>query len=155
MLCPFIAQPATPTPTPMTATTKYLRTDHLTIASARNTISNSAVPASEWSNEMIGPLLAIFFAVEAAPTSDPVTTLCRDALARKAGGEIATFDVKSSTTKHREHVLSGQLTANVGMGAPQPGHASAHHLIRSDFTFRCRISKGRVREVRLNPLTGA
>jgi hypothetical protein len=38
------------------------------------------------------------------------------------------------------------------MGAPASGSASAHHLIRTQFDFSCRVYKGRVREAAVNPL---
>lgn len=89
-----------------------------------------------------------------APAEDPDARLCSRALERKAGGEIATITVSSSRSGRSGRTIEGQLTAFVGMGAPAPGYAGTHHLIRSDFTFRCRIKRGRVREAAVNPLTG-
>lgn len=84
---------------------------------------------------------------------DPALRLCKPILARKAGGQIATIAVSSERSGRHGRTIEGQLTAFVGMGAPSPGSASAHHLIRSDFTYRCRVAGGRVREAAVNPLT--
>lgn len=86
------------------------------------------------------------------PQPDPAVAICKPALARKAGGDIATIEVSSTRTTRRGRVIEGRLTAFEGMEAPAPGHAAAHHLIRSDFSYRCRVSHGRVREAAVNPL---
>jgi hypothetical protein len=100
---------------------------------------------------MIGLLLAAPLATGAI-ADDPAVPVCRPALARKAGGEIATLDVTAARTTRSGRVIEGQLTAFQGMAAAKPGSASTHHLIRVDFTFRCRVAGGRVREARLKTL---
>ena len=85
-------------------------------------------------------------------SEDPAVRLCRPILARKAGGQIASLDVTSRRSGRRGRTIEGRLTAFQGMGPPPPGSASAHHLIRSDFTFSCRVSRGRVRKAAVNPL---
>lgn len=89
-----------------------------------------------------------------AASYDPAVSLCKPALARKAGGQIATIDVRSRRSHRSSRIIEGELTAFVGMGPPASGSAATHHLIRSDFSFRCRIVRGRVKEVAVNPLTG-
>lgn len=88
----------------------------------------------------------------AASASDPALPPCKAALANKAGGQIATIDVASVRVTSRGRTIKGQLTAFQGMGAPAPGSASAHHLIRIDYSYTCRVRGGRVREAALNPL---
>lgn len=91
----------------------------------------------------------IIFALAAIAAHHIVTPknaldLCRPALARKAGGDIATIEVGSSQRGNSRLTIKGQLTAFQGMGPPQPGSASAHHLIRADFNFVCQVERGRV-----------
>jgi hypothetical protein len=90
---------------------------------------------------MIGLILA---AALAASSNSSALALCKPVLARKAGGEIAKIAVDSSSGGSNGRTLKGRLTAFLGMGPPAPGSASAHHLIRADFTFRCRVARGRV-----------
>lgn len=102
---------------------------------------------------MIIFLLASIMASHPA-SEDRSLKLCKAALARKAGGEIATIDVSAARRAKRGTIIEGRLTAFEGMGPPAPGSASAHHLIRSDYSFRCAIVRGRVREAALNPPGG-
>src|SRR3982751_1794269 len=100
---------------------------------------------------MIG--LFLLSAIVGQPaSSDPAVALCKPLLARKAGGEIATIDVAATRVRHGVRTVEGQLTAFIGMGAAPAGSASTHHLIRAQFTYRCRVSGTQVREARLNPL---
>lgn len=99
-------------------------------------------------------MIILAFAAIAAQhviTPNAALDLCRPALARKAGGDIATIDVGSSKPKNAGLTIKGWLTAFQGMGPPQPGSASAHHLIRSDFDFTCRIERGRVSRATVSP----
>jgi hypothetical protein len=96
--------------------------------------------------------LIIAAASLAQPSGSAALDLCRPVLARKAGGEIATIEVASYRKERRGSRIGGRLTAFVGMGPPAPGSASAHHLIRTQFDFSCRVYKGRVREAAVNPL---
>ena len=84
--------------------------------------------------------------------SEAILQLCQPALVRKLGGDIQTISESSTRRSHGGAVIEGRLTASVGMGPPQPGYASAHHLIRGDFTFRCRVRDGIVRDATVVPL---
>lgn len=90
---------------------------------------------------ILGGLLA-----SASVDSDEVLKLCRPALERKAGGEIQTIGVTSTRKVRRGYAISGQMTVFIGMGPPQPGAASAHHLIRANFDFSCRTFGRNVRK---------
>lgn len=94
--------------------------------------------------------LALAAAHPGRDTDDPLS-LCRPLLSREAGGEIATIEIASTRRVGRRTTIKGRLTAFLGMGPPQAGSASAHHLIRSDFTFSCRLDRGKVRGVRVKP----
>ena len=99
-------------------------------------------------------MIMLFLAAMAEPSatsSESALKLCRPVLERKAQGEIAAIDVRSSHAGRGGRTLEGRLTAFIGMGPPAAGSASAHHLIRTTFDFRCRVSGSRVREARLNP----
>ena len=98
---------------------------------------------------MIGLLLASAMIAHAV-ADDRTLALCKPALERKAGGEIATVAVTSSRSGRSGRTIEGRLTAFVGMGPPAPGSASTHHLIRTEYDFRCRVRGGHVREARLN-----
>jgi hypothetical protein len=68
---------------------------------------------------------------------------CDAALARKAGGEVDSMTV-TSTTRHRSDIIiRGRLTVFLGMATAAPGSASAHHLIRADYGFECSGRYGR------------
>lgn len=99
---------------------------------------------------MILLALAVFSA-EPVADADDALRICRPALARKAGGDIQT--VSATATRKTRHgiTVTGQLTAFIGMGPPQPGSASAHHLIRGDFDFLCRIKGMRVVKTTVSP----
>jgi hypothetical protein len=83
--------------------------------------------------------------------ADAALSVCRPELARKAGGEIASIALDSSRPQRNGVTIGGRLTAFQGMGPPQPGYASAHHLIRADFTFKCRVVRGRVSDASVSP----
>lgn len=83
--------------------------------------------------------------------SEAALNLCRPILERKAEGEISRINVRSSHANRNGQIIEGRFTAFIGMAAPGPGSASTHHLIRTDFDFRCRVSRGRVRDARINP----
>ena len=100
-------------------------------------------------------LLLFASAVLSPPGSeDPALDLCKPMLARKAGGEIATIGITSVKVGRHGRTIEGQLTAFVGMAPAPPGSASTHHLIRSDFTYKCRVHAGRVRQSSVNPVGG-
>jgi len=96
-------------------------------------------------------ILGAALALQLTP-SDPAVELCKPALARKAGEDIATIDVVSSVANGRRRRIEGRLTAFAQMGPAPPGMARTHHLGRLEFTFRCDIRDGRVRKTRVNPL---
>ena len=98
---------------------------------------------------MVGALGALA-ASSSFDTSNAVR-LCRPALAVKAGGEIQTITATSMRKSGRSSIVTGRLTAFIGMGSPQPGSASAHHLIRADFDFRCRINGRNVGKTTVTP----
>jgi len=100
-------------------------------------------------------MLALLIASSAAVNSPQVRTavdLCRPVLARKAGGEIATIDVTAFTVGRKEIAVRGRVTIFAGMGPPAAGYASAHHLVRSDFNYRCTIERAKVRSASLKPV---
>jgi hypothetical protein len=121
------------------------------MARATRTVTRSFLTQGDWRTAMLGLLIAAVSVVNPA-SDDASLALCKPVLARKAGGEIANIDVTSSRAERNGRRISGRLTAFLGMGPPAPGSASAHHLIRADFTFHCRVAGGRVREAAVNPL---
>lgn len=101
---------------------------------------------------MISLMLALASATHATGTKARALELCRPRLERKVGGEIQTIDVRSVRRTDAGLTLKGRLTANLGMGPPQPGYASTHHLIRADFDFVCGVRGNRVRYTSAKPL---
>ena len=99
---------------------------------------------------MIDLLLASALAAQPA-NAERALALCKPILARKAGGEIATIETHSAQRSSRGLTIRGGLTAFLGMGSPAAGSASTHHLIRANFTYRCRVHGNRVREAAVNP----
>jgi hypothetical protein len=87
-----------------------------------------------------------------APSTQSAIARCRPALERKVEGQIDTLSVNSSRVVGRSRLLRGRLTAFLGMGPPGPGSASAHHLIRADFQFRCEASRSGVRSTSATPI---
>ena len=100
---------------------------------------------------MTGLLLASLLGAS-SPTDTSVLRACRPLLTRKAGGEIATLEVHSSTVNSAGRTFRGRLTAFQGMGPPPPGAASTHHLIRVEYRFTCRVRGGRARAASVTPL---
>lgn len=84
--------------------------------------------------------------------SDAALQICRPTLARKAGGDIQTISVTSAQKVRGGFIMAGQLTVFIGMEPPQPGSASAHHLIRANFAFNCRTIGKNVRKATVRPL---
>lgn len=81
--------------------------------------------------------------------SQSAVELCRPALARKAGGEIAMIDVADSRSGHGGLTIEGRLTAYARMGPAPAGVARTHHVGRFDFNYRCEVRNGRVRKTRV------
>ena len=98
---------------------------------------------------MIAVFAAMMFAAH-SQSANPASALCRRSLARKAGGEIATFRVDRSTVTGKTTTILGQITVYIGMGTPAAGAASGHHLIRTTYSYRCTVSGGRVRKTTLS-----
>jgi hypothetical protein len=100
-------------------------------------------------------MLTLLMAAAAATTPPAVNTaldLCRPVLATKAGGEISAIEVTSFHLGRKDIAINGRLIAFLGMGPPPPGSASAHHLIRAQFTYRCTVQRARVRSASVAPL---
>jgi len=86
------------------------------------------------------------------PAVSAAVDVCRPILARKAGGEISAIEVTSFRLGRKEIAVTGRLIAFLGMSPPPPGSASAHHLIRAQFTYRCTVRRARVRSASVAPL---
>jgi hypothetical protein len=84
------------------------------------------------------------------PSANSALALCRPALARKANGEIAAMSVERPVVRGNTTAVTGRITVFVGMGAPAAGSASAHHLIRAEYGYRCFIRSGKVRKTTLS-----
>lgn len=100
-------------------------------------------------------MLALLIASTAAATPPQVQAavdLCRPVLARRAGGKIASIDVTKFTIGRKEIALRGRVTVFAGMTAPAPGFASAHHLVRTQFSYRCTVKRSKVHSASLAPL---
>src|SRR5437588_830047 len=98
-------------------------------------------------------MLAQFLAISAPQpaSSDEALALCKPALARKAGSEIATIEVDQSQNVRGGLTIEGRLTAYARMGLAPAGSARAHHVGRIDFSYSCEVIRDRVRKVRVNP----
>jgi hypothetical protein len=98
---------------------------------------------------MIDLIVAAAIATHPASTRTALA-LCRPALARKAGGQIATIAIARSSIRSGMRRIAGRVTVFAGMGPPPPGSASAHHLIRADYNYVCSVRGGRVRSLTLS-----
>jgi hypothetical protein len=98
---------------------------------------------------MIALVLALV--MSQPPSPDEAIALCKPALARKAGGEVATMDVAKTHTLRGRRTIEGRLTVFAQMGPAPAGSARTHHLGRIEFSYGCEVSNGRVRKARLNP----
>src|SRR4051794_18727568 len=98
-------------------------------------------------------LFAVSLALQPV-AADPVVELCKPTLARKVDGEIATIDVSSRRMIGHRQIIEGRLSAFAHMGPAPAGFARTHHVGRIEFTYRCEVSKNRVRKARVNPLGG-
>jgi hypothetical protein len=70
--------------------------------------------------------------------------LCKVALARRAGGEIDRITTDSATASGKTRVIRGQVSVFIGMPPAPPGSARAHHLIRAEYHYSCRMRRGRI-----------
>jgi hypothetical protein len=98
-------------------------------------------------------MIALLFAFGISQASPPAQALalCKSALQREASGEIGTMEVDESRSEHGHLTIDGRLTAFARMGPAPAGSARAHHVGRFELSYRCEITRGRVRKVRLNP----
>jgi len=101
--------------------------------------------------KMIGLAFALMAHPVVPETKAHALQLCRPKLEQSAGGEIQTIDVLSERGTRSGIIISGRLTAFLGMGPPAPGSASTHHLIRADFNYICEVRAGRVRYASARP----
>jgi hypothetical protein len=96
-------------------------------------------------------MIALLLAAAATQLSaDQAVALCKPALARKAGGDIATIEVIDSHVARGRLAISGQLTAFTRMGPAPAGTARTHHVGRIDYSYSCEVSHGGVRKARVN-----
>jgi hypothetical protein len=98
---------------------------------------------------MIAVFAATMFAAQTT-SANSASALCRRSLARKAGGEIATFSIDRSTVAGNSTTIFGRITVFIGMEQPAAGAASAHHLIRTGYSYRCQVRGGKVRKMTLS-----
>lgn len=100
---------------------------------------------------MIALILA---AVAAQPADNPALAeslrLCRPKLEQRVSGEISSISVTASIAANGWTVIRGPMRALIGMGEPERGHASTHHLIRADYDFICWVADSRVRKTEVN-----
>jgi hypothetical protein len=89
-------------------------------------------------------------AVSLAHSPDAALKICRPALARKADGQIDRITIETRSRWRSTTIIRGRLTVFVGMGAPTPGTASAHHLIRAEYRYGCWVQHGRVRKTTID-----
>ncbi|HEX8842699.1 MAG TPA: hypothetical protein VF757_10435 [Sphingomicrobium sp.] len=101
---------------------------------------------------MIGLLFLLMARPVVPETRAHALQLCRPRLERSAGGQIQTIDVNSERSTRTGLVISGRLTAFIGMGTPATGAASTHHLIRAQFDYICEVRSGRVVSASAKPL---
>jgi hypothetical protein len=98
---------------------------------------------------VIAALTATMLA-QGPPSANSALALCRPALARKANGDIAELNIERSVVRGNATTVTGRITVFVGMGAPVAGSASAHHLIRAQYGYRCVVRSGKVRTTTLS-----
>lgn len=101
-------------------------------------------------------LIFLFAATAAAQPADPAAissalTLCRPKLEAKLKSKIATIDVDNSLASGGWTIIRGPLTAFLGMGKPETGHASTDHLIRAQYDFICWVNDTKVEKTVINP----
>jgi len=97
-------------------------------------------------------MLAILLLAAAGPahSSNAALKVCRPALARKADGQIDRIMIETKSRWRSTTIIRGRLTVFVGMGAPAPGTASAHHLIRAEHRYGCWVRNGKVRKTTID-----
>lgn len=100
-------------------------------------------------------MLALIVAAAAAPPPESQSVadalrLCRPKLEQQVRGEISAIEVDASLAVKGWKIIRGPMRALIGMGEPEPGHASSHHLIRADYDFICWVNDSRVRKIIVN-----
>lgn len=101
---------------------------------------------------MIALILAAATAVQPADSASVAAALqlCRPQLERRVSGDISAISVDASLGEQGWTVIRGPMVALIGMGEPEPGHASTHHLIRAEYDFLCWVKFGRVQKIIVN-----
>jgi len=101
---------------------------------------------------MLAMVLAAAFVPPAAGNEAVAAALrlCRPKLEQRVAGEISSIDVDASVADKSWTIIRGPMRALIGMGEPEPGHASTHHLIRADYDFICWVNDNRVRRIIVN-----
>lgn len=104
---------------------------------------------------MVLVMLALVLAAAFAPPAGneavaAALRLCRPKLEQRVSGEIGSIDVDASLADRGWTIIRGPMRVLVGMGEPEPGHASTHHLIRADYEFICWVNDNRVRRMIVN-----
>src|SRR4051812_10299715 len=117
----------------------------MAVSTPRRCSRSCAAALSHWMFAIL--LLA---AVGQAHSADAALKICRPALARRADGRIDRITVETSSRWRSTTIIRGRLTVFVGMGAPTPGTASAHHLIRAEYRYGCWVRHGRVRKTTID-----
>jgi hypothetical protein len=100
-------------------------------------------------------MIALLLAAATAQSADSASVaealgLCRPKLEERVSGEISAISVDGSLSIKGWTVIRGPMRALIGMGEPEPGHASTHHLIRADYDFVCWVDDSRVRKFTIN-----
>lgn len=98
-------------------------------------------------------MLAVILAAAAASSGQGESValrLCRPRLEQRVSGEISAIDVNAWLRVKGWTIIRGPMRALIGMGEPEPGHASTHHLIRADYDFVCWVKDSRVRKITVN-----
>jgi len=100
-------------------------------------------------------MIALLLAAATAQPADSASVaealgLCRPKLEERVSGEISSISVDGSLSLKGWTVIRGPMRALIGMGEPEPGHASTHHLIRADYDFVCWVDDSRVRKFTIN-----
>ena len=93
---------------------------------------------------MIALALALMAHPAVSETNAHALQLCRPKLEQSAGGAIQAMDVGSVEPTRSGLIISGRLTAFLGMRPAPAGSARTHHLIRADYSYLCEVRAGRV-----------
>lgn len=100
-------------------------------------------------------MIALILAAAATQQADAASVqsalqLCRPKLEQRVSGQISAISIDASLERDGWTVIRGPMRALIGMGDPEPGHASTHHLIRADYGFICWVADSLVRKTTVN-----